>query len=296
MASRPCAATIRRISICGIRTKTGWCVSKQELRGTMNDPKVVALIYIVEHRNSFSYENVGPLRYCGSREFDLAVEDKIARFELKKFYVSEGEALKAVEPFIQHWEFEAAMQVGPGSFRLRYKKAEIVDRNPSPPEPSSGPLQASARASFEVDFSVSAPATLVSPHYPPPPASGSVDPDDYHVVMMKDRYEQYCLRRATLPDVAYFCVTALVDKYGSLPEAAKECGISSKVLKEIRKLSSNKGGEDSRKAEGFDDEFTRQEKQFLNLAIPKIILRAAQVAADDSQRHPQITMAHLPSI
>ena len=115
----------------------------------MNDPKVVALIYMVEHNNSFSYKNAGPLRYRESPEFDLTVEDKIARFEFKTHYADKDEALKAIEPFIRHWEFEAAMQVGPGSFSLRYKEAEIVDRNPSPPEPSSGPLQASARASFE---------------------------------------------------------------------------------------------------------------------------------------------------
>ena len=147
-----------------------------------------------------------------------------------------------------------------------------------------------------MNFSVSAKATAVSPHYPPPPAGGSVDPDDYHVVMMKGRYEQYCLRRATLPDVAYFCVTALEFKYGDLAAAAKACGISRNVLKEIKKLSSNKGGEDSRKAEGFGDEFTRQEKQFLNLAIPKIILRVAQVAADGRQRRPQISKKDLPKL
>ena len=188
------------------------------------------------------------------------------------------------------------MQVGPGIFRLRYKEVKIEDRNPLPPEPTSGPPQASARASFVVDFSVSAPATGGLPHYPSPPTGGSVDPNDDYVVKMKRRYDQYCLRRAKQPDVAYFCVTVLEVKYGSLSAAAKACGISRNVLKEIKKLSSNKGGEDSRKAEGFDAEFTRQEKRFLNLAIPKIIFRVAQVAADDSQRQPQITMADLPSL
>ena len=41
----------------------------------MNDPHVVALIYTVEHGNSVSYENAGPLRFGGSPEFDLTVED-----------------------------------------------------------------------------------------------------------------------------------------------------------------------------------------------------------------------------
>ena len=261
----------------------------------MNDPKVVALIYTVEHTNSVSYENAAPLRNFKTPEFDLTVEDKIARFEFRTHYADKDEALEAIEPFIRHWEFEAAMQVGPGSFRLQYKEAEIVDLNPSPPEPTSGPQEVRAEVYIEGNFSVSAPVTRGLPHYPPPPAGGAVDPDDDYVVKMKIRYDQYCLGRAKLPDVAYVCMDLLEEKYGGLPAAAKECGVSRNVLVNIRSLSSNKGGEDSRKAKGFDSEFTRREKQFLNLAIPKIIFRVAQVAADDSQRHPKITMANLPS-
>ena len=96
----------------------------------MNDPQVVALIYTVEHGNSFSYEKAVPLRNFKTPEFDLTVEGKIARFEFKKDYANKDEALKAIEPFIRHWEFKTAVLVGPGSFRLRYKDVEIVDRKP----------------------------------------------------------------------------------------------------------------------------------------------------------------------
>lgn len=116
------------------------------------------------------------------------------------------------------------------------------------------------------------------------------------MVKLKRRHDEYRLRRAKLPATAYFCVTVLEDKYGDLTEAAKKCGISRNVLKAIKKLSSTKGGEDARKAAGSDDEFTRQEKRFLNQAVREVILRAAQVAADDSQRFPQITLADPPSL
>ena len=88
----------------------------------------------------------------------------------------------------------------------------------------------------------------------------------------------------------------LKEKYGGIPEAAKECGISKSVLVKIRSLSSNKGGEDSRKAKGFGDDFTREEKRFLTAALKEVIIRAAQVAADGSQNIPQITMADLPKL
>ena len=261
----------------------------------MNDPQVVALIYTVEHGDSVSYENAAPLRHYGWPEFHLTVEDKIARFEFKKFYADKDEALEAIEPFILHWEFEAAIRRGPSSFSLRYKEAEIVDRNPSPPERTSGPLKARAEAVIELDLSVSAKITQVLPHYPPPPVSSMVNPDDPCVAMMKSRYDQYRMRRAKLPEMAYFCVTVLEKKYRSRPAAAKKCGISKDILDTIGSLSSTKGGKDARKAAGADEEFTRQEKRFLQKAVEEIIIRAALVAFDDRQRLPRITMADLPS-
>ena len=262
----------------------------------MNDPQVVALIYTVEHGDSVSYKNAAPLRHYGWPEFYLTVDNKIARFEFKKFYADKDEALEAIEPFIQLWEFEAAVRRGPSSFRLRYKEAEIVDRNPSPPERTSGPIELGAEAVIKLDLSASAKITQVLPHYPPPPVSRMVYPDDGYVAIMKRRYDQYRLRRAKLPGVAYFCVTVLEDKYGGRPAAAKKCGISKDILDTIGRLSATKGGDDARKAAGADEEFTRQEKRFLKKAIEEIIIRAALVAFDDRQNHPRITMADLPSL
>ena len=96
--------------------------------------------------------------------------------------------------------------------------------------------------------------------------------------------------------MAYFCVDALEEKYDGISAAAKACGISRSVLEEIKKLSSYKGGEDSRKAEGFGDDFTREEKRFLKAALKEVIIRAARVAADDSQRVPKITKEDLPKL
>ena len=256
----------------------------------MNDPKVVALIYTVGPVNSKRHDKASPLRYCDSPEFDLTVDDKVARFEFKKFYASEDEAREAVRPFIIHWEFEAAILDGPGSFSLLYERAEIIDQEPSPSEPGVRRLRAHLRIPTPT---VSAKISYSALHYPPPPVGGSVKLDDPAVVKMKSKYERYCLGGTTLPDAAYFCVDALVESYGGLPAAAKACGISRKVLEDIRKLSSYKGGEDSRKADSFDVEFTSEEKRFLKRALKAMIIRAAQVAADDSQRHPKITKATL---
>lgn len=260
----------------------------------MNDPKVVALIYAVEHGNSVSYDNAAPFHYGESPDFDLTVSNKIVRFEFKKHYSDEDGARQAIEPFIERWEFEADLLGGTNGFRLRYMNPEIVDLNPSPPEPGIrgiriGPI-VGGPSSVEVGVAV------LRTEYPPPPLSRSVDTDDSAVVKMKRRYDQYCLRRATLPDVAYFCVSVLEEKYGGREAAAKECRVSKRVIRKIAMLASEKGGEDARKAKGADDDFTVREKQFLREAIAAIIRRVAQVAADDSQCLTQITMTDLPSL
>ena len=113
---------------------------------------------------------------------------------------------------------------------------------------------------------------------------------------MTRQYEMYSLGRLPLAHMAYFCVTVLKDEYGDLIEAAKKCGITRKVLVKIRSLSSTKGGAAARKATGADDEFTNEERRFLKKAVAEVIIRAAQVAADDSQTLPQITMANLPKL
>ncbi len=260
----------------------------------MNDPQVVALIYTVEHKNSVSYDDAKPLRNFKTPEFDLTVEDKVARFEFTMFYASVAEARKAIEPFILQWEFEAGIQRGPNSFSLRFKEAEIRDRNPSPP---GGGIRRIRPAGLVLSsVSASARLTHVVANYPPPPAGGSVDLDDCIVDKMKTKYEKYRLGRTALPETANFCVTCFMEKYGSLSEAARQCGISKRILNRVSELAAKKGGEDARKAEGFGVEFTRQEKRFLKKAVKEIIIRAAQVAADSSQRHPQITMADLPPL
>ena len=265
----------------------------------MNDPKVVALIYTVEPVKAGRYDKAGPLRFSDSPEFDLTVENKIARFEFKEFYAYADEAREAIESFIQHWEFQAAMRGGSDSFRLRYKEAEIVDRNPLPPEQRPAPLKARARASFEVDFSVSAPATLVSQHYPPPPAGGAVKPNDPDVKSMYNRYVNYCSGGEFLPGMAYFCLTVLEYKFKgkngkkARDEAAEKYSIHEDVLNEIGHLSA-KGGPIGRKVGTVS--LTEREKRWLKESVKKIIYRAAQVAADDSQRLPQITMTDLPSL
>lgn len=89
---------------------------------------------------------------------------------------------------------------------------------------------------------------LLYHNIPSPPSASAVDLEDPTVVKMKRRYDQYRLGRAKLPEVAYFCVTALEEKFGGRVSAAKTCRVSKKVIRTVATLASEKGGEDARKA------------------------------------------------
>ena len=262
----------------------------------MNEPHVVALHYAVEHHNSVNYQNASPVRH-ETPKFHLTLEDDSARFELKEHFADEDEARKTVEPFIKHCEFEVGLRNGPGQFKLRYERPEIVDRNPSPPESTSTPGTRNLRASLVLPApTFTASVTLVSPRYPSPPSGGEVDANDPDVETMYRRYERYRLGREPLPTMAFFCLTVLESKFQSRQNAARKCRIDVQILHTIGELTDKKGGDEARKAKGSGKDLTRQEKRFLKKAIEETIFRAAQVAADESQCLPTITLATLPSL
>ena len=247
----------------------------------MNTPHVVALHYTVEHGRSVDYQNACSLSH-DTPEFHLTLEDNSARFELKKHYAVEDEARKAVESFIQHWEFVSGLRNGPRNFKLRYRDAEIRNR----------------KTVTHVLRNITASAKItVSRQYPAPPSGSAFDPNDPNVATMYHRYEGYCLRREPLQGMANFCFTMLTDVLcNSLQESSRKFRISRNVLKEVSKLSSYKGGFEARKADAVDNELTKPERRFLEKAVMEIIYRVAQVAADENQRLQEITLSDLPRL
>ena len=154
----------------------------------MNDPHVVALIYDIEHGASVDYEEAEPF-IREEPAFRLEVKDKKARFELKGHYAKESAARESIEEYIRVWEFDACLNNGPSSFKLRFDKAEIKDRNPTPGQVS---LYASSMFS---DLVSSVTLTRQLTTYPLPPSGLAIDPD---VQTMHDRYMSYLQGREPL--------------------------------------------------------------------------------------------------
>ena len=253
----------------------------------MNDPHVVALIYRIEHGDSIDYSKAKPL-VVEEPGFRLSVEDMRVRFELKKHYATSEEAQTAVASYIRVWEFDATLKSGnPDSFRLRFEKAEIVDRNPTP-----GAVRLSGCV-MGVGGSLSVKLTVSTPYYPSPPSDLAINPD---VETMYGRYMGYRQKREPLPGMAYFCLTVLQASARGRKAAARKYGIDVAVLDKIGDLTANRGGAQARKAGGVATELSHQEHRFLDRAVKAIVRRVAERASAPKGALPTILLMDLPSL
>ena len=252
----------------------------------MNDPHVVALIYDIEHGASVDYEEAEPF-IREEPAFRLEVKDKKARFELKDHYAEEAAARGSIKEYIRVWEFDACLNNGSDSFRLRFDKAEIKDRNPTPGQVS---LYASSMFS---DLVSSVTLTRQLTTYPLPPSGLAIDPD---VQTMHDRYMNYRRGLEPLSGMAFFCLTVLENSAGGRKAAARKYQIEKKVLEKIGYLCSEKGGSEARKAGGVTKELTQEERRFLNQAIKKIIRRVAERTCSPTAELDKIALFDLQNV
>ena len=207
----------------------------------MNDPRVVALIYRIEHGDSIDYSQARPL-VADEPRFHLSVEDMRARFAFKVHYATVEQARDAIADYIRVWEFDATLRRGnPDSFRLRFEKADIVDLNPTP-----GAVRLSSSLVAGVGIG-SAHLTVSTPNYPSPPSDLTINPD---AETMYGRYMGHRQKREPLPGMAYFCLTVLQAGAGGRKAAARKYGIDISVLAKIGDLTANRGGAQARKAGG----------------------------------------------
>ena len=258
----------------------------------MNDPHVVALNYKIEHHSSVDYDGANPLDH-GEDAFEIHVERNDVRFAMKRHYATTSEALEAVEDYIHAWEHLAALQFGPNEFKLVFDVAEIEDRDPTP-----GVVYASAKpVHYRISVNEQAAAHLSRGEYPRPPSMRMEFSRD--VRLMFDRYVGYRSRLGYLADMANFCLTILENsvqakKGNRRKAAAKHYGIEYRVLDEIGRLCSQKGGAEARKAQGVDQDLSGQERQFLEEAVKAIIQRAAEVAAEPNGSRDTLVLSDFP--
>ena len=264
----------------------------------MNDPHVKALYYWVNHDDSVDYDDADPLEH-EHELFHLQVNSRQVTIEPKHHYSTQEEAFAAVEGFIRHWEFEAALHSGSSRFSLSYMYADVIDRNPVPPPPGTVDAKATIRSGPPT---VSAKVRAGRKTYPGVPVGGDLNLNGAVVQAMLYQLDMYHKRRALLGPMAYFCLTTLQD---SVPQGDGDADtrtrnyyrISRRVLRQVRNLCSNKGGvEEGRKGAAVNANFTKQERAFLIAAIQAFTRRAAEKSTHSSELLDMIKLDDLPKI
>ena len=252
----------------------------------MNDPHVVALEYRIEHGPGVDWSSAAPLEIQSGR-FDIRVENRQVRIDLKDHYSTEREARSAVETdFIPNWEFEVGLNHGPDAFSLRFDHAEIVDRDPPPGPPAIRATFRSGVPRVRVSLGPRMPAKYPEPPHAPIRRSPDVD-------TLYQRFLGHLEGKEPLPGMAYFCLTLIENMGGGPHKAPARFGVSRNVLVRVRKLSSRKGGASARKEGGRNEPYTDKEEWFLKSAIKMLIWRVAEVEHGPDSNRAQITMDDL---
>ncbi len=260
----------------------------------MNDPRVVALHYRIEHESSVDYSEAESVDH-EEEGFTIRIEEGRVCFVMKNDHPTVDSALEVVNSYISNWELDDALTSKPGEFKLRFVRPEIVDRKPIPGEHkvSAGPVF--------WEFSTSVSTVTKGRPYPKPPVGVSLKRNN-DVVIMLDRYEQLFNDRKKLVDVAYFCLTMLLQlatdraratkkSKTKLEKAAEKFEIECKVLKKVGNLTANKGGPArARKAQGINQELTPRESRFLENAVKVFIRRVAEEAQSPGGPFRKITI------
>ena len=248
----------------------------------MNAPHVEALIYVVEHDKSSNYSLAKTIE-VEHTTFCLKLEDSEARFELKEHYSTWQQAQRAIQPFIKQWQLRASLESGPGTFALKFKQAEMIDRKPTPGVTSVSP------SPISFHFAISSPTVTVSRQYPQPPLERRMNIDNPDVQTILQRYIGYRQGREPLPAMAYFCYEVFAKRLGKdAKHAATKHKISHKLVDRVRNLASTKGGDQARHQFGICHPLTQPRSPVLQKAVSAMIVRAAIVAADPN--HPMKTI------
>jgi hypothetical protein len=259
----------------------------------MRDPHVAALRYRLVPAETVSFDQP-PLVERDTEAFRLRLLDGIATFEMVEHHASEESARRRVEPYLRAWELDVALRFGRSEIGFQFEGADVIDR--SPPPPGTGQVIYPKAVAAVIGVMGSVAVHLTRGQYPAPPEGFVASPD---VETMWHRYERHLEGRELLASMAYFCLTLLEGSAGSRDRAAKQYGISGKVLDTLGRLTTEIGDEQTaRKASRLRERrpYTGAEKTWLEATVKALIRRAGEWAYAAEAQRPTLTMEDLPKL
>jgi hypothetical protein len=110
------------------------------------------------------------------------------------------------------------------------------------------------------------------------------------------QYSGYVQGHIPLATMGYFCLDYLEHISGGRLQVVTEYRVSDAVLRKLGNLTSERGGREARKGVGGAQNFSGQERAWVQEAIRALIRRVAEKAANPTGELPEINMGHLPKL
>jgi len=272
-----------------------------------------ALIYNVKHARHIDYTAAKAFGKQEYSQFCISmVKPNVIRFDFKKCFSSEEEAMQCISGFIKLWEFDATLNDGPNAFRLEFRKSvRAIDKVPSrqPTVAKSVGNHAAINETIEcIECNESVSSSLKKGRYPSPPSpeiyNECINLNNPDVLSMIDRFTMYKNDRELIAGTAYFCLTVIensvrepnskkrakgkhIDELrktkrkrnakGKRSRAAKTFDLCENELSYVGNLTANMGGSFARKYNGLgNQEYSLDDEKFLEEMVVKIIQHAAK--------------------
>jgi hypothetical protein len=256
---------------------------------TASNFHVVSLQYSVQPSDRVTYVNCPSLTF-DTEEARFLLADGRLTCEMKTHFQTAEAARAVIEPILRAWEVDADLRWNRGELRLKFDRADIIDRSPVLPAVVHG------RAYLVTAGAMVSALGTVSVHverarYPEPPGTFRLNPDAESILL---RYHGYLDGREPLPSMAYFCLTVVEAKTGGRESAATAYRMEKAVLSRMGELTSLRGDRlTARKATGVQP-LTGQEGAWLEAAVKMLIWRLADTR--NRSALPLITMSDLPTL
>jgi hypothetical protein len=257
----------------------------------MRDPHVFSLHYRLETGPQLAFNDPPPVEK-ETDAFSLRLANGQLRIEMKDHFATAEAARLEVEPFLRSWEIATALQHGANAIRFVFERAEMRDREPSPPGASV--IQPMAAEAVLVGYL--AVHRVTRRQYPDPPEAFVAVPD---VLAMWERYEAFVTGRGDLlTNVAWWCLTTIERNSGGRARASARYAISDHVLVALHRLA-HVGDEKTARKRFAGQELRRHspaETAWMEAVVKRIIQRVGELASDPAGKWPKLTMADFPNL